>query len=121
MKKFYFYICLFFVIFSMISTVTALPKINSDPIMNKINMIEENGLIISEKISYIKINLENSGLIDLLIRIIQWLITLVERIIDLVLEIFILIEILNYLIELISSLFDAILDLINKIFEIFNP
>ena len=30
------------IILFMVSTVTAIPKMNSDPIMDKINLIEEN-------------------------------------------------------------------------------
>lgn len=121
MNKIYSYVGVFFIIFFMVSTVTAIPKINSDPLMDRIYKIEQKQLNLSEKISEIYINLEKGGLIDLLTKIIQWLIDLVEETINLVLEIFNLVEIIGYLIDLISSLLNAIMELIDRIFEIFNP
>lgn len=120
MKKFFTYFGVIFIALFMVSTVTAVTQMNSNPIMDKIDSIEENKLFIEEKISEINIDVENGGLIDFIIQIIQWLIDLVQDIINLVLEIFDLVYLIEYLIELSSSLFTVIMDLINLILGFFN-
>jgi hypothetical protein len=105
----------------MISTVTAVPQANGNPLMDKINEIEEGKRIIDNKIASINLDAESGGLIDLLIQIIQWLIALVQQIINIILEIFHLVDLIEYLINLIVSLFELIMALINFIIDIFTP
>ena len=121
MKKIFFSIGTIFTILLMISTVTAVPQVNSNPLMDKINEIEEYERIIDEKLVAINPDVENGGLIDLLIQIIQWLIALVQQIINFILDIFGLVELIEYLISLIVSLFELIMALIDFIIDIFTP
>ena len=121
MKKIFFSIGTIFTILLMISTVTAVPQVNSNPLMDKINEIEEYERIIDEKLATINPDVENGGLIDLLIQIIQWLIALVQQIINFILDIFGLVELIEYLKGLIVALFELIMSLINFIIDIFTP
>ena len=110
-----------FISFLMISSATAVPKVYSDPLIEQINKFEEYKELIECKISDINIDGVTNGLIDLLIKIIQWIISLVQQIIDIVLDLFGIIDLIEYLISLIVYLFELILSLIDAIFEIFNP
>ena len=121
MKKIFLLIGTIFTTLLMISTVTAVPQVHSNPLMEKINEIEENKRIIDERLADINPDAETGGLIDLLIQIILWLIALVQQIINLILDIFGLVELIEYLIGLIVALFELIMSLINFIIDIFTP
>jgi hypothetical protein len=121
MKRFILPLGAVLIVLLMVSTVTAVPQVNSNPLMIKINEIEENKKIITEKLTDIKVDVETGGIIDILRQIIEWLIDLVQRIIDLILDIFGLVDLIEYLIGLIVSLFELIMTLINFIIDIFNP
>ena len=129
----------------MISSVTAVSKVNSDPLMNIIHELENNKKIIEENISdktfdlkseesisllirkikgniySITPNLGFRGLIDLLIKIIQWIISVVRDLINLVYKIIDLVEIIYTLVNLIGTLIGLIIELINLIIDIFTP
>ena len=129
----------------MISSATAVPKVNSDPLMNIINEIEKNKKIIEENISDKTFDLKSGesinliikkikdniysitpklgvmGLIDLLIKIIQWIISVVQDLINLVYKIIDLVEIIYTLVNLIGTLIGLIIELINLIIDIFTP
>jgi hypothetical protein len=123
----------------MISSATAVPKVNSDPLMDKINEIEKTKKIIEENINNKILDLKTRGsinlliktikdtiyditldfksrsfIINLLIKIIQWLISVVQDLINLV-------ELLITLVNLIGTLFGLIKELINLIIDIFTP
>lgn len=121
MKRFILSLGAVFIVLLMVSTVTAVPQVNSNPLIIKINEIEENKKIINEKFADIIIDVETGGLIDILRQIIEWLIDFVQQIIDLILDIFGLVDLIEYLIGLIASLFELIMSLINFIIDIFNP
>jgi hypothetical protein len=129
----------------MVSSTTAVPKLNSDPLMNKINEIEKTKKIIEENIKNktpdlktqrsinllinkikdtiydITLNLTPGGLIDLLIKIIQWMISVVQNLINLVNKIIDLVDIIHTLVNLIGNLIELIKELINLIIDIFTP
>jgi hypothetical protein len=125
----------------MISSATAVPKVNSDPLMDKINEIEKNKKIIEENISNKTLDLKTRGSINLLIKIIketiyditldlkagliiqiiQWLISLIQKLINLITGIFNLVELIYNLINLIVNLYELIIKLINFIQDIFTP
>lgn len=146
MKKFIVTTCVAIIIgLLMISLTTAVPKINSDPLMDKINEIEKTKKIVEENISNLTLdlttrrsinlliitikdiingitfNLTPGGFIDFLIKIIEWLISVVQNLINLVYEIIDLVEIISTLVDLIGTLFELIIELINKIIDIFTP
>lgn len=121
MKKIFLLIGAIFTSLLMISTVTAVPQADSNPLMKKINEIEENTKLINGKLASINLDVETGGIIDLLIQIIQWLISIVQQIINLILEIFGLVDLIEYLISLIVNLFELIMALINFIIDIFTP
>ncbi|VVB61849.1 Uncharacterised protein [uncultured archaeon] len=146
MKKFIITACEAIVIgLLMVSSATAVPKLNSDPLMNKINEIEKTKKIIEENIKNktpdlkiqglisllikkmkdtiydITLNLTPGGLIDLLIKIIEWMISIVQNLINLVYKIFDLVDIIYTLVNLIGTLIELIIELINSIIDIFTP
>lgn len=129
----------------MVSSTTAVSKVNSDPLMNIIYELENNKKIIEENISdktfdskseesisllikKIKNNMYSitptlgfGGLIDLLIKIIQWIISMVRDLINLVYKIIDLVDIIYTLVNLIGTLIELIIELINLIIDIFTP
>ena len=114
MKKYILFFGSIFISLLMISTVTAVPKVNSDPLIDKIQELEEMEKMIFDKLDVIKTDVESLGIIDLLIQIIQWLI-------DVIMEIFGLVSLIETLVNLIVQLFNVIINLINYIIDIFTP
>ena len=110
-----------FSVFLMISTVSAVPKINSDPLMDKIKEIEEYKKTIDEKVSDLTLNVESGGIIDIIRQIIQWLIDFVRELIVLVLQAFKLVELIKYLIGLLVALYELIMVVVNYILDLFSP
>lgn len=121
MRRIYLMIFSIFTVSLLMSTVSAVPKFNSDTIMDKIDYIEENYNFINKEIKTNLLDIENGGIIDLLRQIIEWLIGIVEQLISIVLEIFGLVDLIEHLINLISTLYEMILILIDLILSIFSP
>lgn len=146
MKKFIITACGAIVIgLLMVSSATAVPKVNSDPLMNIVAEIEKNTKIIEENISDKTLNLKTQGsinllikkvkdainsinpnlglggLIDLIIQIIQWLITFIQKLISVFTLIFNLVDLIYTLVTLITSLIQIIIALIEFIKNLFNP
>jgi uncharacterized protein (UPF0335 family) len=126
----------------MVSSATAVPKVNSDPLMDKINEIEKNKKIIEENISNKTLNLKTMGSINLLIKnikqtiydltldiksaglilkIIQWLISLIQKILTLINDLTNLVQLINNLLTAIVNLYNLIIKLIDFIKSIFTP
>ena len=130
----------------LMSSATAVPTVNSDPLTNIIDDIEKTKIMIEENISSKTLDLKTGESIDLLIKsikdtvydinpdvqtkgiiinllimIIQFLISIVQALINLVYKIIDLVEIINTLVNLIGTLFDLIIELINLIIDIFTP
>ena len=129
----------------LISSATAVPKVNSDPLMDIVTEIEKNQKIIEENIfdktfdvptkesiniiikkikdTIYSINpkLALGDLIDLIIKIIQWLITFIQKLISLINAIYNIVNLIYTLITLIFNLYNLILQLIEFIKDIFNP
>jgi len=146
MKKFIITTCGAIVIgLLMVSSATAVPKVNSDPLMNIIAEIEQNTKIIKEGISDKTFDLKTQGsinllikkikdsisdkssklsignLIDLLIQIIQWLITFLQKLINLVGLIANLAQLIYNLVTIIVNIYNIIIQIINFIKNILNP
>jgi hypothetical protein len=125
----------------MISSATAVPKVNSDPLMSKINEIEKTKKIIEENINNKTLDLKTKGSITLLIKeikdtiydktinlkagfilnLIQWLISLIQKIITLINNIARLVQLINNLITAIVNLYNLIIKLIDFIKSILTP
>lgn len=127
MKKIYVTIGTIFTILLLISTVIAIPQVNSKPLIDKINEIEEYKKTIDEKIRFIDLNVENGGLIVILLKIIELFIEFIFLILEKISWIFSLFElpdfisnillILNYIIVIVLGFIYLavihIIDLIN--------
>ena len=120
-KKFILFFGSIFISLLLISTASAVPKVNSDHLMNKIQEFEEMEKMIFDKLDLIKTHVESGGLIDLLIQLINWLIGIIQQIINLIQKIFGLVSLIENLVNLIVKLFEAIIQLINFIIDIFTP
>jgi hypothetical protein len=105
----------------MISTVSAVPKVNSDPLMDKIQEFEEIERQINEKLDILKLEVESGGIIDLIIQIIEWLIDIVQQLISVIGRVFQLVELITYLITLIARLYELIMAVIDYILNLFSP
>jgi hypothetical protein len=126
----------------MISSATAVPKVNSDPLMNKVNEIEKSKKIIEENINNKTLDLKTKGSINLLIKniketmhdltldiksaglilkIIQWLISLIQKILTFINDLTKLVQLINNLLTAIVNLYNLIIKLIDFIKSIFTP
>ena len=121
MRRIFLIVCSIFTAILMISTVSAVPKVNSESLMNRIDEIEEYKKLIDKEINDIILDVGNGGLIDFFIQIIQWLIDLVWQIINVVYQIFGILDLVESLISVINYLFELIMDLIDAIMDIFTP
>jgi len=121
MKRIFLILWSIFTALLMISTVSAVPKVNSDPIMDKIDVIEEYKKLIDEEVNDMLLDVETGGLIDILIQLIQWIINFVQQLISLILQIFGLVDLIEYLINLIVTLYEVIMAFIDFILSIFTP
>jgi hypothetical protein len=129
----------------MISSATAVPKVNSDPLMDIVTAIEKNKQLVEENISNktfdlrtresinllinkikdsiysITPNVKLGGLIDFLIKLIQWLITFIQQLISVINAIYNIVELIYTLITTLFTLYDLIIKLIEFIQDILNP
>ena len=122
----------------MISSATAVPKVNSDPLMNIIAEIEQNKKIIDldlktresinllinkikDTIYDITLDVKPGGLIDLLIKLIQWLITFIQNLIVLIGVVADLAALIYNLVNVLVTVYNLIMAIIDIINEIFNP
>jgi uncharacterized protein (UPF0335 family) len=126
----------------MVSSATAVPKVNSDPLMNKVNEIEKSKKIIEENINNKTLDLKTIGSINLLIKniketihdlmldiksaglilkIIQWLISLIQKILTFINDLTKLVQLINNLLTAIVNLYNLIIKLIDFIKSIFTP
>jgi len=122
----------------MISSATAVPKVNSDPLMNKINEIEKTKKIIEENINNKTFDLKTRGSINLLINIIKetiydktldlkagiildiilWLISIIQNIINFISSLTNLVQLLYNLINLLVNLYELLVKLIDFIKDV---
>jgi hypothetical protein len=78
MRRIYLIIFSFFTVSLLLSTVSAVPKVNSDPLMNKIDYIEETFYFLDKELKCFLFDIENGGIIDFLRQLIEWMIGIVE-------------------------------------------
>lgn len=106
-------------VFLLISTVTAVPQVESTPTMTILNDIEQRRTHLKNTIKTLKTKLTDTiqikesknhhdntlplGLIDLLIKLLLLLIELVNKLIQLISAIFLLAQLIVFLIELIKT------------------
>lgn len=146
MKKFLITTCgAIFVVLLLVSSATAVPKVNSDPLMDIITDVEKTKQLLEDNISTKTLNVKTresvnllvnkikdtlytiapnpklGGIIDLLIKIIQWLINFVQQLISVISAIYNIVQLIYTLITLLTSLYNLILQLIEFIQNIFNP
>ena len=91
MKKLLIIFGAIFVIFLLISNATAVPQINSEPIMKKVSDTKKQIKLLGEKLEVYNgkignINIYPTGIFDFLIAILNFLIDLINSIIDFILE-----------------------------------
>jgi len=122
MKKYFIVFGAIVISLLLMSTVTAVPQVHSNSIMNVINNIEDSKNSLE---NIIKINifekLKLNGLIELLIQLIMLIIDFVTQIISIVQNIISLANLIQNLINAFTTLFQLIQQLIELIQEIFNP
>ena len=97
----------FFIAILMISTVTAVPQVNSGPLMDKFLGFSP--------------DFDSKGIIDLILALIQFLMSIVQGLIDFVLNLFNIVDLITQLVAMIELLFELISNLIDAILDIFNP
>jgi len=132
MKKLFIVFGAISVIFLMISNVTAVPQIHSEPIMKNINNYEQQVILLEEKLEFyieklddINPNIQPTGLFDFIIAIIQAIINILIDIINSIAE-FIqdVMVLLSALVNAVKHLIDVIIQFIEwlqGLFELENP
>ena len=112
----------------VVSTVTAVPQVQSEPMMKVVKNIEQQRTYIEEKsetcvqdFTKISFKVQPKGIIDTLIALLKFLINLLNSIIQFLLEIITLGTLILALIEAITTLIDVIMQFIDWLMEIFNP
>jgi hypothetical protein len=109
-------ICMLFLV------VTAVPTVNSSPIMQAINEIEKSEEKFNEQLMEKSFSgLQTTGIIDFLKQLLLLIIQAILNLIDIVRQLIGLVALVEYLIEIILVLVDAVVSLINTILDLFNP
>ena len=116
------------VVLLMVSTVTAVPQVHSTPMMEILNEVEQKKILIngklgafSDKIADKLVNVEPTGIITWLIKLIVSLIEFIRNIINFISSIIQLAELIITLISLITTLDEVIMQFIEWIQGILNP
>jgi len=116
------------VVLLMVSTVIAVPQVNSTPMMGIVNDVEQKKtlnigkiVVFSDKIVNKLVSVEPGGIITWLINLITSLIEFIMNIIDFISSIFQLAELIISLINLITTLYETIMQFIEWIQGILNP
>jgi len=116
------------VVLLMVSTATAVPQVNSTPLMKVVSKIEQkrpdlerNVLVCIEKLEDISFNVQPGGILDTIIAMILFLIQLLNLIIQFVLNIMQIGNLILALIDTIMNLIDVIVQFIEWISGLFNP
>lgn len=106
------------------STVTFVPLVNSETIMNKLEILEHNE---TDLVVFLSKEIMSNSLLDWLIQLIQALINIVFRLIEIVRNIIniviliqILINALQTLVKLVNQLIEQIIDLIPDYQELYT-
>lgn len=127
MKKLLIIFGAIFVIFLLVSNATAIPQINSEPIMKKVSdtkkqikQLEEKLKVYTGKIDNINFNIYPTGIFDFLIAILNFLIDLINSIIDFILEFMELGALILALINTLKSLINVINQFIDWIQDLFD-
>ena len=127
MKKLLIIFAAIFIIFLLVSNATAIPQINSEPIMNKvsdtkkqISLIEDKLKFYNGKIDNINFNIYPKGIFDFLIAILNFLIDLINSIIDFIMEFMELGALILAFISALRSLINVINQFIDWIQDLFD-
>ncbi|MDG6229647.1 MAG: hypothetical protein QCH96_06750 [Candidatus Thermoplasmatota archaeon] len=108
--------------FLMVSVVTAVPQSHSTTAMNVIEDIEQERIILQDRLSNIGVlDPQFGGIIDLLKQLIWLIIQAILDLIEIVRNLIGLVALIDYLIQLVMILVEAIMALIEIIMNIFNP
>lgn len=125
MKKLLIIFGAIFVIFLLISNATAVPQINSEPIMKKVSDTKKQIKLLGEKLEVYNgkignINIYPTGIFDFLIAILNFLIDLINSIIDFILEFMELGALILAFINALRSLINVINQFIDWIQDFFD-
>ena len=112
----------------VISTVTAVPQVHSEPTMKVVDNIERVRIFLEEEsetctedLTKTSMNAQPKGLIDTIIALIRLIIKLLNSIIQLILNIMILGNLILSLIDIITTLIDVLTQFIEWLQDLFNP
>lgn len=112
----------FFTVILLVSLSTAVPQVQSQPIMDCVHEIEEKENNLTEQtIASAFPNPEPKGIIDLIKQILQWIIQIIMNLIDIIRDLLGIVALIEYLINLIMILIGAVVELINAIIDLFTP
>ena len=121
MKKYFIELTAFFIALLMMSTVIAVPQIQSNSVMNIVNELEDNENYLNEfsKSNFLD-RFKLDGIIELLIQLLLLIIEFVSQLISVVQNIIGLANLIQNLINALSTLFQLIQQLIELIQQILS-
>ena len=114
-------IWVFLSVFILFSAGVIVPHVQSKPIVDALQKIEEEKNIAAKNIKNIAMPPLPLGLIDLIIALIKLIIAIINEIINIILKIFNIIALIEYLLERIAYLIQLISNLIQTIIDLSIP
>lgn len=113
----------FITFFVIVSTVTAVPYTHSQPVMDKIDLIQEQKTMkdtLERKLDGQQ-DVQTNGIIDWIIQILLAILNLVQELIQFVFDLLQIVTIVEMIVQAIVKLINAVFQLIEAIIDIFNP
>lgn len=120
MKQKYVLLGAFFTFILLVSTVTALPYTNSQPVMETIEEIEEYRVMDTFDVQ-INEFLQSKGIFEWIVQILLAILHLIQELIQLVLDLLQIVNLIEMIISAITQLINAVFQLIESIMDLISP
>ena len=113
----------FITFFVIVSTVTAVPYTHSQPVMDKIDLIQEQKSMkdtLQNKLEVQK-DEQTNGIIDWIVQLLLTILQFIRQLIQIVFDLLQIVNIIEMIISALTQLISAVMELIEAISDIFNP
>ncbi|MBS3778366.1 MAG: hypothetical protein KGY50_03625, partial [Candidatus Thermoplasmatota archaeon] len=106
-----------------VSTVTAVPYTHSQPVMDKIDLIQEQKLMkdtLKQKLEAEQ-DVQTDGIIDWIVQILLGILNLIQELIQFVFDLLQIVTLVEMIIQAVLRLINAVFHLIEAITDLFSP
>ena len=113
----------FITFFVIVSTVTAVPYTHSQPVMDKIDLIQEQKSMkdtLQDKLEAQQ-DEQTNGIIDCIIQILLGILNLIQELIQFVFDLLQIVTIIEMIVQAIVKLINAVFQLIEAITDLISP